>query len=161
MDSCSRSDRILSRSTSIHDWRERCGGRAFLATPAEGGHRRSRLSGRGARRHVTGVRGTFRQCLATSADSVQQLVAHPDMLASASGKLELPTSVFDTKKTRIASASSYASTSGSSEQWADLEAQVLNKWDRKGKRPMRLLPDEKMLSAAVGGALFGQLTIAH
>ena len=33
----------------------------------------------------------------------------------------------------------------------ELENQVLQTWDRKGKRPMRLLPDPKTVSAGVDG----------
>lgn len=91
------------------------------------------------------------------ADSLQQLVAHREMYAAAKDKLDLPAPIFDIHVTRLVSASSDASTSGSSEQWADMETRVLKKWDRKGKKPMRLLPDLGTTSAAVGGAFLGLL----
>lgn len=82
------------------------------------------------------------------------------MPESTKGKLELPTPIFDTSETRIIGASSYASTSGSTEQWANLETQALSSWDRKGKKPVRLLPDERTISATVGGK-FLQLFKLH
>jgi len=66
--------------------------------------------------------------------------------------LQLPTPVFNVKQTRIIASSSQASTSGTNEQWTELENVHLSHWDvkGKGKRPLRLLP-EKKLAASVNG----------
>lgn len=79
----------------------------------------------------------------------KQLVAHPEQLEAAKEKLVLPTPVFDVSKTRIVTSSSEASGSGTREEWAELENSALKSWDRKGKKPLRLLPDHTRLSASV------------
>jgi hypothetical protein len=79
----------------------------------------------------------------------QQLAAHPEMLEAAKDKLVLPTPIFDVSKTRLVTSSSEASGSGTSEEWAKLEESALSTWDRKGKKPLRLLPDNKRLSVSV------------
>jgi hypothetical protein len=74
------------------------------------------------------------------------------MLAAAKekDKLELPTPVFDVTKTRIVTSSNEASGSGTREDWTDLENSALKSWDRKGKKPIRLLSDETRLSTPAG-----------
>ncbi len=153
MDSRSGSDRVLLRSTSIHAWRERRGCRALSAATSEGGYWCSGVSRWRPRGHVARLRGKQSLRITGSADCGQQLVTHPELLASAKAKLELSTPIFDSRETRIVGASSSASSSGSSDQWAALEEQALSSWDRKGKKPMRLLPDDKVVSATVGGTL--------
>lgn len=86
-----------------------------------------------------------------SLTGIQQLASHPETLAAAKDKLQLVSPVFDINGTRIITASSHASSSGSSTMWDELEAQALNKWDRKGKKPMRLLPPKDQVLASVGG----------
>ena len=73
------------------------------------------------------------------------------MLNSAKGKLKLPSPIFDSSATRIIGSSSYASSSKTDALWTELEDQALQTWDRKGKRPMRLLPDPKTVSAGIDG----------
>lgn len=73
------------------------------------------------------------------------------MLAKSKDKLQLPTPIFDAKATRIVLPFSHASTSGTSENWQKLEQQALSSWDRKGKKPMSLLPDPKKIVASVNG----------
>jgi len=65
----------------------------------------------------------------------------------------LPTPVFDATKTRIITSSSEASGSGTREDWSELETSALKSWDRKGKKPLRLLPDDTRLSASVESKL--------
>ena len=72
------------------------------------------------------------------------------MLEAAKEKLELPTPVFDVTKTRIVTSSNEASGSGTREDWTDLEDSALKSWDRKGKKPIRLLPDKTRLSTSAG-----------
>jgi hypothetical protein len=81
----------------------------------------------------------------------QQLVAHPELLDTSKAKLQLPTPIFDVKASRIVLPTTHASSSGTSDRWARLEQQALNTWDRKGKRPATLLPDQKKIVAAVNG----------
>lgn len=72
------------------------------------------------------------------------------MLEAAKEKLELPTPVFDVNKTRIVTSSNGASGSGTTEDWTDLADSALKSWDRKGKKPIRLLPDETRLYTSAG-----------
>jgi hypothetical protein len=65
----------------------------------------------------------------------------------------LPTPVFDVTKTRIVTSSSEASGSGTREDWTELETSALKSWDRKGKKPLRLLPDDTRLAASVESML--------
>lgn len=95
-----------------------------------------------------------RAMLRSLTKNVQQLASHPDTLAAAKDKLQLVAPVFDINGTRIVTASSHASSSGTSASWADLEAQALNNWDRKGKKPMRLLPPRDQVLASVGGEFY-------
>ena len=81
----------------------------------------------------------------------QQLVAHPKLLEAARERLMLPTPIFDTQKTRIVTDVAESSGSGTSEDWERLEEQALGKWDRKGKKPLRLLPDSSRRTASVQG----------
>jgi hypothetical protein len=67
--------------------------------------------------------------------------------------LVLPTPVFDITKTRIVTSSSEASGSGTREDWTELETSALKSWDRKGKKPLRLLPDDIRLAASVESKL--------
>jgi hypothetical protein len=75
------------------------------------------------------------------------------MLEAARERLVLPTPVFDVTKTRIVTSSSEASGSGTREDWAELETSALKSWDRKGKKPQRLLADDTRLSASVESEL--------
>ncbi|KAK8861544.1 hypothetical protein IAR55_002366 [Kwoniella newhampshirensis] len=104
------------------------------------------------RREDTGVSGSQAGPLEDMALAYEQLTAHPELPASSTERLQLPTPVFDVKRTRIiASSSPSASGSGSSrERWVALEAQALGSWDRKGKKPMTLLPDERGTVVGVG-----------
>jgi hypothetical protein len=61
--------------------------------------------------------------------------------------------VFDITKTRIVTSSSEASGSGTREDWTELETSALKSWDRKGKKPLRLLPDDIRLAASVESKL--------
>jgi len=81
----------------------------------------------------------------------QQLVAHPELLASSKAKLQLPTPIFDVKASKIVLPSTHASGSGTTERWAKLEQHALHSWDRKGKRPASLLPDQRKIVASVNG----------
>nr|XP_019050343.1 hypothetical protein I302_00772 [Kwoniella bestiolae CBS 10118]OCF29273.1 hypothetical protein I302_00772 [Kwoniella bestiolae CBS 10118] len=101
------------------------------------------------RREDTGVPGSQGGPLQDMAQAYEQLASRPELLAESSEKLQLPTPVFDVQKTQIIP-SSEASTSGASrDRWVELEAQALNTWDRKGKKPMALLPDEKRITVGV------------
>ena len=66
----------------------------------------------------------------------------------------LPTPVIDATKTRIITVSSEASGSGTREDWSELETSALKSWDRKGKKPLRLLPDDTRLLSSVESKLF-------
>ena len=88
---------------------------------------------------------TFAQKMADT----QQLKAHSDMLAGSKDRLRLPTPIFDIQQTRLYASSS--SSAGSSSRWVELESQALSSWDRKGKRPARLLPDDSRTIIGVGG----------
>jgi hypothetical protein len=57
--------------------------------------------------------------------------------------------VFDVSKTRVVTKSNEASGSGTSGDWDKIEEMALGTWDRKGKKPLRLLPDDKRLSVSV------------
>ncbi|EIW66611.1 hypothetical protein TREMEDRAFT_34792 [Tremella mesenterica DSM 1558] len=94
------------------------------------------------RKEDTGVPGSQGMLLEDLSLAYEQLKSHPEQLASSKDTLQLPTPVFDPKKTRIITLSSQSNLAGPSKRWGDLESQALNSWDRKGKRPMRLLPDE-------------------
>lgn len=82
---------------------------------------------------------------------MQQLAAHPKMLEAARERLILPTPIFDTQKTRIVTDVAESSGSGTSDDWEKLEEQALSTWDRKGKKPLRLLPDPSRRTASVQG----------
>ncbi|WVR03860.1 hypothetical protein IAU60_000858 [Kwoniella sp. DSM 27419] len=113
------------------------------------------------RREDTGVPGSQAGPLQDMALAYEQLSAHPELLASSSDKLQLPTPVFDVGKTRIAPLPE-ASTSGSSRTaWIELEAQALQTWDRKGKKPMNLLPEEKRFVVGVGEAFRVELAATN
>ncbi|RXK41319.1 hypothetical protein M231_01469 [Tremella mesenterica] len=94
------------------------------------------------RKEDTGVPGSQGMLLEDLSLAYEQLKSHPEQLASSKDTLQLPTPVFDPKKTRIITSSSQSNLAGPSKRWDDLESQALDSWDRKGKRPMRLLPDE-------------------
>jgi len=92
----------------------------------------------------------------------EQLASRPDDLEKAikSGKMELPTPVFDITKTRVvlpAEPEGSSSSGGRHAKWAALDAQALAHWDRKGKKPMSVLPDRKRIIAAVGETLHAEL----
>ena len=74
------------------------------------------------------------------------------MLEAARDRLVLPTPIFDTHKTKIVTDVPESSGSGTSGEWEKLEEQVLSTWDRKGKKPLRLLPDPSRRTAPVQGA---------
>jgi hypothetical protein len=78
-------------------------------------------------------------------------VAHPEVLAKAKDQLQLHTPIFELNATTVSTAASASSTSGSAEKWAGLEMLAFDLWDRKGKKPMRLLPDDAKVVASVGG----------
>ena len=62
--------------------------------------------------------------------------------------------MFDVIKTRIVtSSSSEASGSGTRDEWTEMETSALKSWDRKGKKPLRLLADDTRLSASVESEL--------
>ncbi|KIR27984.1 hypothetical protein I309_02978 [Cryptococcus deuterogattii LA55] len=97
------------------------------------------------KRENTGVPGSQAGPLQDMALAYEQLCAHPELLESSKSRLQLPTPVFDVKKTRIITSSSSSFESGPSrENWVQLEEQALRSWDRKGKKPVNLLPDEKI-----------------
>jgi hypothetical protein len=81
---------------------------------------------------------------------LQQLAGHPDQLHAVKD-IQLPAPVFDISATRIVTASSHASTSGTRERYAALEGIALQTWDRKGKKPMSLLPDNTRVTASIEG----------
>ncbi|ORY24398.1 ER-golgi trafficking TRAPP I complex 85 kDa subunit-domain-containing protein [Naematelia encephala] len=112
------------------------------------------------RREENGVPGSQGMVLEDMALAYEQLCAHPQMLAATSGKLQLPTPAFDVKATRIVPSSSVASGSGSSERWAALQDQVLNSWDRKGKKPMSLVSDERT-AMGVGESILVELVASN
>lgn len=91
----------------------------------------------------------------------QQLAAHPEMLKAAREKLILPTPIFDTRKTRIITSADEASGSGSGAVWAHLEEEALSAWDRKGKKPLRLLPDDSRRMAAVKRDIHVEVTASN
>lgn len=93
--------------------------------------------------------GTQGMVLEDLAQAYEQLALNSEQLAASQDKLQLPTPVFDVKKTRIAFAAE-GSASGSRDTWASLDARVLSHWDRKGKKPLSVLPDAKQIVAAVG-----------
>lgn len=73
------------------------------------------------------------------------------MLEAARDRLILPTPIFDVQKTRIVTDVAESSGSGTNDQWEKIEEQALSTWDRKGKKPLRLLPDPSRLTASVQG----------
>lgn len=83
--------------------------------------------------------------------TIQQLAAHPKMLEAARDRLILPTPIFDIQKTKIATDIAESSGSGTSGEWEKLEEEALSTWDRKGKKPLRLLPDPSRRTASVQG----------
>jgi hypothetical protein len=89
---------------------------------------------------------------------MQQLVSYPEQLEEIKGTLQLPTPVFDVQKTRIVSTAHEASGSRSQGRYTDLEAIALGEWDRKGKKPMRLLPDQGRTEVNAGGELTSSAT---
>lgn len=92
----------------------------------------------------TGVPGSQAGPLQDMALAYEQLRVHPELLESSKDRLQLPTPIFDVKKTRIITSFSSSFESGpSKDNWAQLEEQALRSWDRKGKKPSNLLPDEK------------------
>lgn len=100
----------------------------------------------------------------------EQVASRPEELEKlrASGHLQLPTPVFDATKTRVVlpdeagtSAATSSSSGGRSAKWAALDAQALSHWDRKGKKPMSVLPDRKRFVAAVGETLHVELTATN
>ncbi|WWD16547.1 hypothetical protein CI109_100974 [Kwoniella shandongensis] len=95
------------------------------------------------RREDTGVPGSQAGPLEDMALAYEQLAAHPEQLAASAERLQLPNPVFDVKSTRVVASSSGSGSSTSRDRWSVLEAQALSSWDRKGKKPMTLLPDEK------------------
>lgn len=79
----------------------------------------------------------------------EQLSHNPEQLTATEEKLRLPSPIFGVKKTRIVLAAE-GSANGSRETWATLDARVLSHWDRKGKKPLSVLPDAKRIVAAIG-----------
>ncbi|OCF74953.1 hypothetical protein I204_03799 [Kwoniella mangroviensis CBS 8886] len=101
------------------------------------------------RREDTGVPGSQAGPLQDMAQAYEQLASRPDLLAESSEKLQLPTPIFDIQKTRIVPSAEASTSVSTRERWVELESQALNTWDRKGKRPMTLLPDEKRIVVGV------------
>jgi hypothetical protein len=96
----------------------------------------------------------------------EQLASRPDELKAATkaGRIKLPQPVFDNTKTRIvlpAEPESSSSAGGRSAKWAALDAQALAHWDRKGKKPLSVLPDRKRIVAAVGETLHAELVATN
>lgn len=85
----------------------------------------------------------------------EHLQNHPDQLAAAKDKLKLPTPIFDVSKTKILLPE--ASSGDSTEGWELLEKKALANWDRKGKKPLSILPDPKKIAACVGETLYVEL----
>ncbi|WRT65667.1 uncharacterized protein IL334_002612 [Kwoniella shivajii] len=102
------------------------------------------------RREDTGVPGSQAGPLQDMAQAYEQLAARPELLAESYEKLKLPTPVFDSEKTRIIPSSESSYSGKSREKWTELEGQVLSTWDRKGKKPMTLLPDAKRIVVGEG-----------
>lgn len=90
----------------------------------------------------------------------EHLAAQPEQLEAAKDKLRLPTPVFNQAKTRIVLPAE-ASSRGSSEAWSDLDSRALGHWDRKGKKPMSLLPDRSRIVASVGETFHVELTVSN
>ncbi|WVF67170.1 hypothetical protein IAT40_001916 [Kwoniella sp. CBS 6097] len=113
------------------------------------------------RREDTGVPGSQGGPLQDMALAYEQLSAHPEQLAASADRLQLPTPVFDVKRTRILPFSEASSAGPSRDRWVELETQVINTWDRKGKKPMTLLPDEKRISVGVHEAFQVELVATN
>lgn len=93
--------------------------------------------------------GSQAMVLEDLSQAYEQLALNPEALSATQDKLQLPTPIFDVKKTRIV-LTAEGSASGSRDTWASLDARVLSHWDRKGKKPLSVLPDAKRIVAAVG-----------
>ncbi|OCF34119.1 hypothetical protein I316_04067 [Kwoniella heveanensis BCC8398] len=113
------------------------------------------------RREDTGVPGSQGGPLQDMALAYEQLSAHPEQLAASADRLQLPTPVFDVKKTRISTPLGASTAGPSRDRWNDLETQTLNTWDRKGKKPMTLLPDERRISVGVDETFQVQLVATN
>ncbi|WVQ94767.1 hypothetical protein IAU59_001848 [Kwoniella sp. CBS 9459] len=113
------------------------------------------------RREDTGVPGSQGGPLQDMALAYEQLSAHPEQLAASAERLQLPTPVFDTKKTRILPRLQESAAGPSRDRWAELEVQTLHTWDRKGKKPMTLLPDETRVVVGVGEPLSVELVATN
>ncbi|KAL1410386.1 hypothetical protein Q8F55_004396 [Vanrija albida] len=94
------------------------------------------------------------------AQAYEHLAAQPEQLEAIKDKLHLPTPVFNKAKTRIVLPAE-ASSRGSSEAWSELDSRALGHWDRKGKKPMSLLPDRSRIVAAVGETFHVELTASN
>lgn len=105
-------------------------------------------------REDTAASGSQGMVLEDMALAYEQLQAHPEQLAAAGDKLRLPTPVLDVTKTRLVLPSEGSSTSG---DWAALDALALASWDRKGKKPMSVLPNPKTIVAGLGETLLVEL----
>ena len=84
----------------------------------------------------------------------KQLASHPDQLAAGQESLQLPTAIFDVQRTKVITQEAASSLGHSKQQiqvFQKLEATVLEKWDRKGKKPMTLLPEAEKAVASRGG----------
>ncbi|WVQ74505.1 hypothetical protein IAR50_004106 [Cryptococcus sp. DSM 104548] len=92
----------------------------------------------------------------------EQLEAHPDLLEKSKERLQLPTLIFDPKKTRIgATAASPVASGASRQEFMKLEKQALSRWNRKGKKPAGLLLDDKKLVVSVGESFTVDLTVTN
>ncbi|EKD03504.1 hypothetical protein A1Q2_02222 [Trichosporon asahii var. asahii CBS 8904] len=89
----------------------------------------------------------------------EHLQHHPDQLEAAKGKLKLPTPIFDISKTKILLPE--ASSEHSTEGWELLEKRALANWDRKGKKPLSILPDPRKIAACVGETLYVELIASN
>ena len=68
--------------------------------------------------------------------------------------LHVPTAIFDVQRTKVITQEAASSLGHSKQQiqvFQKLEATVLEKWDRKGKKPMTLLPEAEKAVASHGG----------
>ncbi|TXT10913.1 hypothetical protein VHUM_01664 [Vanrija humicola] len=90
----------------------------------------------------------------------EHLAAQPEQLEAVKDKLHLPTPVFNKVKTRIVLPAE-ASSRGSSEAWSELDSRALSHWDRKGKKPLSLLPDRSRIVASVGETFHVELTASN
>jgi hypothetical protein len=87
----------------------------------------------------------------------QQLAAQPEQLDAARDSIHLPDQIFDVQRTRIITPDGHSFSTGTAVDHAKfetLEQMILDSWDRKGKKPIRLLPDAGRAMVSHGGAWY-------